>query len=129
MIVLLLFFFIRQGIVLSVSLSTTSGIGDETNKYSLSVSPVAENLCAQLDTKRLIMSALPVIGKHSLTHTLTPMHCLPSPSALLATTMDYIIDTEGDMLLIVEECSGNLHLDLVQKGDRLWPTKGCLRKH
>ncbi|KAE8405222.1 hypothetical protein BDV37DRAFT_99768 [Aspergillus pseudonomiae] len=29
--------------------------------------------------------------------------------------MDYIIDPEGDMLLIVEECSGNLHLDLVQK--------------
>ncbi|KAK6837725.1 hypothetical protein RU639_001124 [Aspergillus parasiticus] len=29
--------------------------------------------------------------------------------------MDYIIDPDGDMLLIVEQCSGNLHLDLVQK--------------
>lgn len=125
----ILFFFIRHSAVLSLSFSITSGIGDETNKYSLSVGHVAEKSCAQFDTKRLIMSSLPVTRKYPLTHTHTPMNHLSSPSAPSATAMDYIIDPEGDMLLIVEECSGNLHLDLVQKGNHLRPTKLCLQIH
>ncbi|KAB8209099.1 hypothetical protein BDV34DRAFT_31612 [Aspergillus parasiticus] len=69
------------------------------------------------------MSSLPVTRKYPLTRTPTPMNYLSSPSAPSATAMDYIIDPDGDMLLIVEQCSGNLHLDLVQKGNHLRPTK------